>query len=113
MVKLNQVLVNIDSPTKNGRTYTRECIEKALEMVKDGLPVFGTIDDAVEMRFRTAIGAATDLRIEGTALMGTIQCEVLPFPPETEFRISGHGMVEEGVVKDFELTGVIATLDPA
>ena len=121
------VIFELDKPNLNGRIYTTECMEKAINKL-DGKPVLGTIgmvyDDNVLTMMSMVSHSISNLRIEDGKVVGNLT--ILDTPEgrkltdlieedkqEFVYRSSGIGNIEyqeDGtrMVTDFQILSINA-----
>jgi hypothetical protein len=104
-------ILQLDVPTKNGTTYTTECISAMLKTIKP--EIFGQIGMATFVDLEKVSHVCTNFKIED----GWLQCDikVLDTPCGKilkdmnggNFAASGIGNIDtDKIVSNYELTGV-------
>lgn len=110
------VLLTLNEPNLNGRIYSSEAVQKAIDNYKAPfIPVQMGFTAEREVDLEKTVGEAKNLRIEGNKLLGTIKLisgkeyfEGLSVRPSFIGKVS-----KEGVVSDIELLSMNFTNDPA
>jgi hypothetical protein len=122
MKELKTTLLECNTVNRNGVTYDRGAIEKALEeyqtRIDRGTSVitYGQNDNEDKIDLNLIAGVITDIKIDGDNVIGTIKTIMTPegarlkniikhgTPEELHYGARGWGTIEDGVVKEFKLS---------
>lgn len=119
-------IADADVPNKNGRIYTTETLQKAIDKLPNAQCI-GKIDMPAEdtyVRVSEASHYVDNLQIVDGQLIGTIHvmpteqgqklAALLGAGLQFDYRTSGRGNVkDDGVITDFELYSINAVVDGA
>jgi hypothetical protein len=118
MDELSMPILMVGGPNQNGRVYPRDVINKAIEKL-DGRPLnVVAYDDDYQMAFKVLpLGQASNIRIDDliNQVVADIKFDRMPKSvlPALSYGVMGTGVVNNGTVSDFTMTGVGIRVDPA
>lgn len=111
-------ILMVGGPNQNGRVYPREVIVKAIEKL-GGRPLnVVAYDDDYQMAFKVLpLGEASNIRIDDLIgqVVADIKLDRMPKSvlPALSYGVMGKGIVNNGTVSDFVMTGVGIRVDPS
>jgi hypothetical protein len=103
----------IDTPTKNGRTYPRQVLEKAVAKYKEdfvdkGCALVTTFSNTGETHLSDVVGSIISLNISPEAKMMTVLVRMLQSPPYMQ--VTNH-FVEDLTERFWVMPFGVATVD--
>lgn len=112
---MKQVIMEVDKPNRNGRTYPKEAIENALKTVKE--PVLCALGppDGPSVDLQRVAAYATNLRVEDGKFMADITVAKTPMGkvlmelsdvPHAYTSIGFGDIDKNGVVSNYTFTGI-------
>jgi hypothetical protein len=111
-------ILMVGGPNQNGRVYPREVIAKAIDKL-DGRPLnVVSYDDDYQMALKCLpLGQASSVRIDDliNQVVADIKLDRMPksLLPALSYGVMGTGVVNNGTVSDFTMTGVGIRVDPS
>lgn len=111
----NVQLLNVDTPTLNGRVYPRHVLVEALRKLANKplavVPVSAFLDNDGVPKVTDAIGVAENIRLDEGSNMVMAHVKVDRIPESLGsifvFRTAGVGKLEGNTVTEFDLTSVV------
>lgn len=114
-------VLTLNIPNLNGRTYSQEAVDKALEKVAGPIPLYRSVEEAIAAREGKNVpisGTATLVR-EADKLVADISFIDADFEKqivrgEIAVRPNGVGKIgEDGAISDYTIESISITNDPA
>lgn len=110
-------ILAVGMATQNGRVYPREVVERAIaKLGSASLKVVPYEDDYHAALAGPQFGKASNLKIDDalSQVMADITFENMPksLLPAISYGVMGTGVVDNGTVKDFAMTGVGIQVEP-
>jgi hypothetical protein len=113
-------ILMVGGPNQNGRVYPREVIAKAIDKL-DGRPLnvvsYDNYDDYDMALKRLPLGEASNIRVDDliNQVVADIKLDRMPksLLPALSYGVMGTGVVNNGTVSDFTMTGVGIRVDPS
>lgn len=114
-------IMRADVPNGNGRTYPLAALEHCIERAKAG-PIYGSLGltEGTSIDLSKVSHTVHNLRLEGDYLVGDVTVlktssgeQLAKIIDECDFRATGTGTIQDGLVSNYTLISIDAVSDGA